>query len=255
MNKFPIYILLLFFFLACNNQQQSDPPLIDINKYPAEILKIFSHHGGLGNWHKMKSMYYEIVKPNGNEKQYIDLKDRREKIEASNFTTGYDGKDIWIEADTSYKGNAVFYHNLMFYFYAMPFVLADDGIIYTEAEPLDFEGKNYPGIKISYDAGIGISPEDEYFVHYDPSTYEMTWLGYTVTYFSKEKSKKVKWIRYDDWKNFNGLLLPNSMTWYNQEEGKITEPRNTMEFSYVKVSETAFDDKLFERTAGAITAE
>ena len=65
---------------------------------------------------------------------------------------------------TAYEGNPKFYYNLMFYFYAMPFILADDGIKYTDAEPLVFEGKSYPGIKISYEAGVGESPEDEYVI-------------------------------------------------------------------------------------------
>ena len=73
-------------------------------------------------------------------------------------------------------------------FLTMPFVLADDGINYQDVEPLVFEGKTYPGIQISYESGVGESSEDEYKVYYDPETNKMTWLGYTVTYFSKEKS-------------------------------------------------------------------
>ena len=51
------------------------------------------------------------------------------------------------------KGIPKFYYNLMFYFYAMPFILADDGIVYEDVKPLDIEGKSYPGIKISYESG------------------------------------------------------------------------------------------------------
>ena len=53
----------------------------------------------------------------------------------------------------------------MFYFYAMPFILADDGIIYEDVAALKFEGKSYPGIKISYESGVGESPEDEYILY------------------------------------------------------------------------------------------
>ncbi len=255
MNKLLFIFSFSILLFACNEQPQTSSPSIDKNKYPEILQKIFSKHGGIKAWQKMKSLSYEIVKEEGNEKQFIHLQDRRERIEASNFTTGFDGKDIWIEADTSYKGNAVFHHNLMFYFYAMPFVLADDGIIYSVATPLEFEGKTYPGLKIAYDTGIGISPEDEYFIHYDPSTFKMAWLGYTVTYFSKEKSKETHWIRYNDWKKINGLLLSNSLTWYDQEEGKLTEAKSTRLFDKVSISETAFEDAVFERTEAAIVAE
>lgn len=236
---------------ACNapaTTETATAPKVDLSKYPADLQKVFAKHGSLATWKKMKALSYEIVKEEGNEKQMIDLHDRRERIEATNFKTGYDGTNFWVEADTSYKGNPVFYHNLMFYFYAMPFVLADDGIIYGETEPLAFEGKSYPGIRISYDDGVGVSSKDEYFIHYDPETYQMAWLGYTVTYFSGEKSERISWIRYNDWKEFNGVVLPNAMTWFKVEEGKLIEPRNTRAFANVKVSEAAHADAIFAKT-------
>lgn len=243
---------------ACNDSPTAEvtsAPIIDLSKYPAALQKVFEKHGSLATWKKMKALSYEIVKEEGNEKQAIDLYNRRERIEAANFKTGYDGTNFWLEADTSYKGSPVFYHNLMFYFYAMPFVLADDGIIYGDTEPLAFEGKTYPGIRITYNDGVGVSSKDEYFIHYDPTTYEMAWLGYTVTYFSGEKSERISWIRYNDWKVMNSLLLPNALNWFKVEEGKLIEPRNTRQFANIKVSETALGDDVFAKPATAKIVE
>ena len=258
MYRLSLCLLSLLFLLACGSNAPSpssptvvETPNIDLNRYPTGLQIVFAKHGGLEVWSRMKSMSYEIVKPEQNEKQMIHLKDRRERIEGADFKTGYDGKNIWLEADTTYKGNAPFYHNLMFYFYAMPFVVADDGIIYSETKPLEFDGKSYPGVRISYEDTVGGSPKDEYFIHYDPATNQMAWLGYTVTYFSKEKSAKISWIRYDDWKTFNGLVLPKSITWFKSEEGKLTEARNTVEFDKIVVTEKAMDDSTFEKTAEA----
>ena len=242
--------------VACNNSATTEvasAPTIDLSKYPAALQKVFEKHGSLATWKKMKALSYEIVKEGDNEKQMIDLYNRRERIEAAEFKTGFDGTNFWIEADPSYTGNPLFYHNLMFYFYAMPFVLADDGIIYGDTEPLEYDGKSYPGLRISYNDGVGVSSQDNYFIHYDPSTYEMAWLGYTVTYFSGEKSEKISWIRYDDWKTMKGLSLPNSMTWFKVEEGKLIEPRNTRKFTNIILSETALADAVFAKTeAGQI---
>jgi len=251
-------ILFLLFLAACEN---SSDPIVSAtlpkseNEYPEALQKVFAKHGGLGIWESMNTLSYEIEKETGNEKQIIDLKDRRERIEGANFTTGFDGKNIWLEADTSYKGNAVFYHNLMFYFYAMPFVVADDGINYSETESLEFEGKIYPGIRITYDAGVGVSPEDEYFIHYNPTNYQMAWLGYTVTYYSKEKSKKIKWIHYDDWEVYNGLLFPNSMNWFQSVDGQLTEPKKRRKFVKIEVSKKKMDENFFNKTAGASVVE
>lgn len=261
MNRLIILFAFFSLCLACNppaekqTETTTTAPTIDLTKYPTALQKIFAKHGGLEQWNKMRAMSYEMVKEGENEKQFIDLKDRREKIEGNNFITGYDGKNFWLEADTSYKGNAIFYHNLIFYFYAMPFVVADDGIIYSETEPLEFDGKSHPGIRISYNAGVGVSPEDEYFIYYDADTYQMTWLAYTVTYFSKEKSKKLGWINYNNWKNINGLLLPSSMDWYKTEDNKPTDFAKKREFVNIKISDSPFKDELFAKTEKAVIVE
>ena len=224
--------------------------------YPQPLQKVFAKHGGLELWQQQQALSYEIVKDKGNETHFINLKNRKDKIEAPHFDMGYDGKSVWVkEKDKKYEGNAIFYHNLMFYFYAMPFVLADDGINYAEAKPITFEGRTYPGVSISYNAGVGASPEDEYFIHYDPDTYQMAWLGYTVTYYSKEKSDKIKWIRYNDWTTIDGLVLPQSMTWYNLEEGQITTPRGTSNFAKIKLSTRPYEDTFFAKPADATVAE
>ena len=223
--------------------------------YPESLNKVFDNHGSLATWKKMNTLSYEIVKEEGNEKQTIDLSSRSEVIAGVNFKSGYDGNEYWVEADTTYKGNPKFYTNLMFYFYAMPFVLADEGIIYTPADTLNFEGVDYPGYRISYGESVGISPGDEYFIHYDSKTNEMAWLGYTVTYFSGEPSKKISWIRYNDWKKFNDLKLPNSLTWYKVEEGKITEPRNTRNFEKVSITELENKPSVYSKTEGATVVE
>jgi len=206
----------------------------------ANILGVFEAHGRLDTWKSKKSLSYTMPKSSGNETQTVDLMSRMEKIETPNFAMGYDGRDYWLaDEKKAYKGDPIFYHNLIFYFYAMPFVLADSGINYGETENLEFEEKSYPGIRISYDEGVGISSKDEYFIHYDADTNQMAWLGYTVTYRSGEKSDNIKWIRYNDWQEVSGLILPKSLTWHKVEDGKIKEVASTRTFENVILSEEA----------------
>jgi len=239
--------------LACSQPEQNtsrleQPP---INPYPDDFQKVFETHGGLDNWKQMQALTFGIIRPEGTEMNYINLWDRKDRIDGLNFKMGFDGKDIWMDADTSYKGNPAFYHNLMFYFYAMPFVLADPGIQYKEGEPLAFEGKSYPAIRISFKENIGSSDKDEYILYYDPDTYQMAWLGYTATYFSKERKENFNKIRYNDWGEVNGLMLPNSVTWFKTEEGKPTEPRNTVKFDQAKLQTEAHPEELFSIQKGA----
>ena len=161
-----------------------------------------------------------------------NLKTRAELIDTPTYAMGFDGRTLWVnEKDgNEYKGNAKFYKGLMMYFYAMPFIVGDDGIIYEDAEPLAFDRKTYPGVLISYDADIGVSPNDQYIIYYDADSGQMQWLAYTVTYGKEGKSDKFSYIRYNDWKSINSLILPNSMTWYKVEEGKPTEVARVIEF-------------------------
>jgi hypothetical protein len=162
-------------------------------------------------------------------------------------TIGYDGKNAWLQSkgNIPYEGNPKFYYNLMFYFYAMPFVVVDDGIMYEDVDPLIFENKIYPGVKISYNSGIGESPEDEYIVYYDTETGMMAWLGYTVTYFTKEKSKKWSFINYNKWHVVNGIKLPKQLTWYAAEDNVPTTKRNAIDFVDIVLTTSSKDKNTF----------
>jgi hypothetical protein len=258
--KIKVFILVFgLIIISCKNKTEkmteySEENLdVIISVYPERISKVFDVHGGLDKWNTMKSLEFTVKKPNVDEVTIANLKNRKSLIEMPSHFIGYNGEDVWLKnKDTAqYKGNPRFYYNLMFYFYAMPFVLADDGINYQDVEPLVFEGKTYLGIKISYESGVGESSEDEYKVYYDPETNKMTWLGYTVTYFSKEKSKKFNFIKYSNWQTLEGLVLPETLTWYENENNLPTTKRNNLLFTDVKLSKETPEIDIFEVPDGA----
>lgn len=257
------FITSLVLFVSCkqisnktSKTSQIEETIESPKVYPENILNIFDAHGGIVAWNAMENLVFEIQHPEGNEKTTTALKSRKSLIETDKFKIGFDGEKTWIKQDSLvYKGNAKFYYNLMSYFYAMPFILGDNGIIYEDVEPLVFEGKEYPGIKISYNAGIGESPEDEYILYYDTETNKMAWLSYTVTYFSKEKNKEFRFIKYSNWQTVGGLLLPETLTWYNYENNKPTTKRNDLKFLNVILSKEKPSDSLFAVIEGAKIVE
>ncbi len=251
-------VLLVFLIASCKQTPEAKTEIEEAvitttsKAYPENISKIFKAHGGIDTWNAMENLVFETKLPEGNEKTTTALKSRKSLIETNKFKIGFDGEKVWLKQDTlAYKGNAKFYYNLMSYFYAMPFILGDDGIIYEDVEPLIFEEKEYPGIKISYNDGVGESPEDEYVLYYDSETNKMTWLSYTVTYFSKEKSKEFRYIKYSNWQTIEGLLLPETLTWYNYENNKPTTKRSDLKFINVILSKEKPSDTLFEIPEGA----
>jgi len=266
MKKVLLLLLLAVFITACKNETKSVPSVvvedakvehITTSIYPESITKVFDAHGGIDNWNKMQTLSFTMAKPNGNEKVTKNLKTRTELIDTPTYSQGFDGETLWInEKDgNEYKGKPKFYNGLMFYFYGMPFVFGDDGVSYKDTEPLIFEGKTYPGILISYEAGVGASSEDQYKVFYDAETGKMEWLGYTVTFGKDEGSKDFHFIRYNNWQTVNGLVVPKSIDWYKYENGVPTEKRNTVEFTDVLLSEKAPDVKLFTKPEGAKVIE
>ncbi|XLS30416.1 hypothetical protein ACJD0Z_06230 [Flavobacteriaceae bacterium M23B6Z8] len=256
-------VVLLMIIYSCKQQPKAEDSTSITTQteekekeYPEAVARIFDAHGGLSVWKSKKTMQYELEKETGNEKQTIDLVSRNDLIEGPNYTVGFDGEKSWILQDsTFFKSNPRFYHNLMFYFYAMPFVLADEGIIFEEVPPLDYEGQSYPGFKVSYKQNIGDSPEDNYFLYYDAENYQMQWLGYTVTFGKGEASNDVHYIRYNDWQKIDGLILPKSLTWHKNEGEKVREAAATRNFVNVTITEERVPAKLFQKPAEAIYPE
>jgi len=265
MKKIVLLTVVLFTITAC---KQDIKPVdnVDYSKekmdvttsiYPENVTKIFDTHGKIDQWNSFNTLIFTMKKPEGDEVTITDLKDRRSLIETNAFKMGYNGANAWLvnKGENKYKGNPQFYYNLMFYFYAMPFVLADDGITYTNVDPLKADGKEYPGIKISYGAAIGESPEDEYIMYYDAETNKMAWLAYTVTYFTKAKSKDWHFIKYTDWQTVNGMVLPKTLTWYKSEGFTIGEKRNDLLFTDISLSKDKLEDAIFAKPEDAYNNE
>ena len=239
-------LLLLGLFiltLSCNsNNSKKEQPVAPVTKtperYPAHFSKVLDAHGTLADWDAFKTLSFTLVPEQGTEEIHtIDLHSRKDRLAIGTATLGYDGEEVWVkDPDSIYKGNADFYHNLMFYFYAMPFVLADEGIIYEKTEALQVADTAYPGIKMQFEANIGASSNDEYYLYYDPNTHQMRWLGYTATFGAAKKSDRVNYIAYHDWQEVEGIVLPHAISWYTVENGIPTQPRSTVRFEQVSLS-------------------
>ncbi len=265
MKKYAVVLGLAISFVACKNDKTTTEAQVEkeitaevIKKeYPVNIAAIFDAHGGLEQWQKMNNICFAFEGRGGEEVHTTSLKDRREKIENENWTIGNDGKNTWLleNEEGSYKGNAAFYKNLMFYFYAMPFVIADDGIVYTDMPQRELDGTMYNAVKISYNSGVGYSSSDEYMLFSDIKTNTMAWLGYTVTGTSNKKSDKWSFIKYSNWQKINGLMLPETLSWYKVEDNQPTEKRNDRVFSKVTMTETQLADSVFAMPEGAKAVE
>jgi len=243
--------LLVVIAASCKNEAKKEVKKEAIVKakkenFPEELGKVFEAHGGIEVWRKAQVLSFN----KGEEVHTTDLHSRKIVINSPKYSLGFDGDSIWsdeLEKD-SLKRDPKFYYNLYFYFYAMPFVLADDGIIYEKVDNFVFEGVNYPGYKISYKANVGTSPDDNYIVYYNPKSYKMEWLAYTVTFRSKAPVDNYKMIRYNSWENVNDFILPRQITWYAKDkEGKFMSTSKIVDFKLPLISKEKLDASFFEK--------
>lgn len=224
----------------------------NVKEFPAELKAVLTAHGSLKQWKQMNNLCFEMKGENGMETHTVSLPDRKTKVESKDWSIGYDGKKVWLlRHDVGYNGNPVFYHDLMFHFYAMPFLIADPGTNYVALQPTELDGKLYNGYKISYNDGVGDSSKDEYKLYFNPETNKMVWLAYTVTFKDQKKSSDWHYIKYDKWQDVNGLLLPEKLTWYKVENGKPKGKDMDVKFNQITATETVLDASVFKKPAEA----
>ncbi|PKP26143.1 MAG: hypothetical protein CVU03_04725 [Bacteroidetes bacterium HGW-Bacteroidetes-2] len=261
MKKIVLVFVLFLIFNSCIENKNKEYKQVENrvlkNKInPSVVSKIFDAHGGLTSWHKMKSLSFEIETSSGIERHITDLISRQATVESDVFKLGYDGDGVWLdEKKGSYSGNPKFYYNQMFYFYAMPFIIADDGAFYTERKDTIINRITYGVIHIGFERNIGQSPEDEYIIYYNKETFQMEWLGYTVTFFEGNKNTEWHYIKYASWAKKKDLLLPEKMVWYSTKNNRDFEPFQTVLFFKVEISETELNKSLFQAPEGSIYVE
>lgn len=216
-----------------------------------QLSKLLDAHGGYEQWSKMNTLSYS----KGDESTITNLQNRKIRLETDKKVIGFDGNEVWVAPASVDASKARFYHNLYFYFYAMPFVVGDPGAYYEAVDSMNIKGKSYNGIKISYLDGVGDASDDNYILWTDPETNQMEWLMYTVTYRSGEPSENYRLINYEDWGSFNGLILPTKMQWYHFDGDSIGGKRgDAMIFENVIIDKTYPPDSLFVKPENAIVA-
>ena len=149
---------------------------------------------------------------------------------------GFDGKQVWVYPASEDADRQRMRYNLIFYFYAFPFVVGDPGVNYESIEQMSLKNKIYDAIKITYNAGVGDAPNDSYIILSDPSTHQMEWLLYTAT-FGGEASDRFSLIKYEGWKEMEGVVLPSILQWYTFTNNEVGDPRGPARiFENIQVS-------------------
>lgn len=211
-------------------------------------------HGGISTWNQYRSLSFDLVRGEAMEHHVVDLRSRQVRVEAGEYTIGYDGNNVWITPGMdSYNGSPRFYSSLFFYFFSTPFVLADPGTHREVMGNREVNGNNYDVVRISFDDGIGDSPKDYYLPHFNQDTGRMDLLLYTATFRSQEVSTRYNAQMYEEWQEVDGLLVPAVVTSYqwDNDADSLGAQRSSVRFANVAFDKTPPDPTLFKAPEGA----
>lgn len=258
-NLILIFCIAAFTFTSCqqpenkNNKSVEQPAdeqnHIYMSEYPELLQKALEAHGGLDKWNSYVTLQYDKVSIDGSvENQLINLNNRKVLINRDSVKIGFNGKEVWVSPNLEAygQGSARFYHNLHFYFFGIPFLLADPGINYEELGNVSIDSVDYKALKITYNEGVGDSDEDVYIAHFDPDTHQLKLLLYTVTYFGEDGSPRYNALKYDQWQDVDGLLLPKQYIGYVYENGSLGKKRYSATFNNVSLSIESPSDSTFQ---------
>jgi hypothetical protein len=220
------------------------------DKLPPNFQSLLQAHGGLDTWQSFGGLEYDLINPKDSSREHhvIDLLSRKDLVEADSFKIGFDGKEVWVSPNKKALGDnsARFYHNLFFYFFSMPYVLADSGINY-QPDTVKINGETYESIKTTFNSGVGDADKDIYKMIIDPKTKRLFGLLYTVTYFTNVSHEKYNFLKYEDWQEISGLQFAGKLVSYKYANDSIKEKRGEYSFSNVRLKKEAPSKSLFER--------
>lgn len=195
---------------------------------PEPLAACIEAHGGLDAWQAQGTLEYDFTRTTSeaslSDHQLVDLRERRVRITSDDYTLVHDGTDVGIAPSAEalpYGPGPRFYSQTYFYFFAIPFVLADPGINYEVLPDETVGGTRYEVVRVSYDEGIGESPDDVYIAYVDAETSELGMVRYSVTFGDINMTEPNSVIVYREWTDDAGLRVPSRATFHDWNGGDL----------------------------------
>lgn len=205
-------------------------------KTPMELLdKSIAFHDPSGNWSNFKGQLdFIVLRPNGVKGErtvYMDNKkgnfhfvakypEGKLEYEVNKEETAalWNG-DKAIPEDIAKKYRVtperpIMYRNYYTYLYGMPMKLKDPGtLIAPDLEIVDFYGKSYYKIKVTYDPEVG---KDTWYFYFNTSTYALE----AYQFFKDESKNDGEYILFEGLRTIDRVKMPSNRKWYYNKDEK-----------------------------------
>ncbi|WP_074408193.1 DUF6503 family protein [Aquimarina megaterium] len=146
----------------------------------------------------------------------IDKKDESKLI--------YTGENVFLCPEDANDKGARFDIFTWTYFFAMPYKLNDPGSKLELENMRALNKVDYQTAKLSFEKGIGDSPDDWYIIYTDPKDHTLQATAYIVTFGSKGDITKAESdphiIQYQDFKTVKGIPFATKWKFYGWTEEK-----------------------------------
>ncbi len=199
------------------------------------VMESIEAHGGTGKWYgngQLQFRWTYHMTDKGPEAvvdtiQTVDTKTMAVKHEVvgKDVTFGMSDGEDWIRPEgAEFTPPPRFWSLTPFYFLGMPFVFNDENASFELLEDrMDFEGKSYTQVKVTYNEKAGDSPDDYYVLLIDPETKVTRGAYYIVTssLTTKGDPGPPKFISLDHLTDVGGLKLAGGHRTFAMEDGKI----------------------------------
>lgn len=150
------------------------------------------------------------------------------KFELENEATAvFDGKQAWVSPNLDSFERARFHLLTWPYFLSLPYKLRDEGVKHEYLGKLPFLDPENPqhALKITFNDGVGDSPDDWYILYWDENRGRLAGMAYIVTYTKskKEAEKNPHALVFDKYKNFSAIPVSTEWQFYNWSKKKGIE--------------------------------
>lgn len=212
------------------------------------FARALAAHGGLERWRARGTLEYDLDatqrvfgnRERRDEHHLIDLHRRRVLISGDGYRLGFDGRDAWASAPAELRRRPRFYHDLYFYLFGLPFVLADPGAHHEVLRPGTLDGRRHHRLRFTFDPGVGDSPDDEYVAWFDADTHRLRLVLFTVTYYGPRGALidgHHRAAEYADWQTVDGLTVPRRIRLGVWRDGAlVTSPAYSGEATFHNVA-------------------
>jgi hypothetical protein len=225
---------------------------------PAFIVSVETAHGKV-TWAQAKALQANLSLTFGGRPALAGTILFRTNLAASRIELGdgaiavFDGSSAWVGPASSKLERARFHLLTWPYFAALPMKLRDPGSHIQVLGERSLRGKTYEAARLTFDPGVGDTPDDWYILYRDPSSGRLAAAAYIVTYgkSATAASKEPHAITYEDYVPVGGAHVATTWTFWHwsEKEGITGQPIGSGKLSDLKFVEPAAN--AFARPADA----